>query len=97
MVVKLYVRLHKIKLDETIFILNKKEQELFYNSLDEMDANFFNHYNAIFTGDDKQRVLIIDIDKSYINNSDYEYYQKRITPILKQQIRIKKLKKIISK
>jgi hypothetical protein len=83
MIVKLYTRKKEIILNKTLFILN-----------DDDFLSISTYGGAIFGGEDEDRQLIIDIDKKYDKDSDFEYYQKKITPVLLQELRKKKFKNI---
>lgn len=85
--------LNKIVVNETIF---------FRRTL--IDYKKFQHFNnfspliddsAKFVGEINHRRLIIDLDKTYIEDSDFLYYYKIITPIYKKYCRKEKLIEII--
>ena len=89
MLVRLYTRKGKIKLNKTLFILDENDNK-----------NFIKEYDALFSGEYNNRQLMIKVDEKYEKyekyekDTDFEYYHKRILYVLSQEIRKKKLKNI---
>ena len=88
-----YIRRGNIKIDKNLFILNKEYVDYVCQNKKEYECFLTN--GAMFRGDDENRYIIIDVDKTYNIDSDFEYYQQKIIPILTKEIRKRKFKNII--